>query len=154
MATKKTTTKATQKKLTSSEEILAALREHASKSGVALKRSTVENDGVYPIVDKPNGASATTKLALYCLTLKGTIKSPNDKVKPDHLISLISSPEFVPVTSLIPEMTGKENWKNFGKLRGCLAKEVRTGAIKAFQADFDAEPEFKELTSKLKKVLK
>jgi len=148
------TKKTAEKKMTKAEEILQSLREHASKSGVALKRSTVENEGVYQIVDKPNGASASTKLALYCLTLKGTIKTPNDKVKPEHLIEMFNSPSFVPVTSLVSEMTGKENWKNFGKLKGCLAKEVRTGAIKAFQSNFDAEPEFKAMSSKIQKILK
>lgn len=147
----KTSTKDSTKtaKKSVSADVMALSMVHAGKSGVALKKSTVEAAGVYPIVNKENGASLATRMAVYALVVSGKIKSPNAKVKPEMLVEVMNAPEFVPVTAKITELLGKE-WRNFGKLKGCIAKEARDGTINAFQVDFDAKDDFKELKSNLK----
>lgn len=118
MGTTKKNSKATPKKVTSAEDILKSLLDHASKSGIALKKSTANNAGVYPIVQKDNGTSAVTRLALYVAAERKIVASPAEKVKATDLINIIKSPEFVPVTSLVDGMTKSEKpYKNFTLLR-------------------------------------
>jgi len=154
MARKKTNEVATKKvaKTNVSVEEFNAAMERAGKSGCALKKSTVENAGLYPIVNKENGASYATRLAVYCLAVKGTIKNISGKIKPETVIEMLNSNEFVPVSALVNEQLGKE-WRNLGKLKSMLKKEVREGTLVGFGLDFDGEEDFKAFEPKLKKIL-
>src|SRR5690606_18353209 len=122
------------------------------KSGVALKRSTVENGGVYPIVSRENGASLATRLVVASLLTSGKIKDPMAKIDPKVFMETMNSPAFVPVTGLINKALGEE-WKNFGKLRSCLNREVGGGHITAFKVSEDIEPFLKDIDADLKKIL-
>jgi hypothetical protein len=118
------------------EEILLTLKSYASKSGVALKQSTVDNGGVYPIVCKDNGASVVTRLALLTLLNQGKIKTVSERVEAKMFKETLNSPEFVPLTSAVDTILGnteETKWKNFNIFRSRINKEISQGHTVAFQ---------------------
>lgn len=126
---------------------------YPSASGVALKKSTVANAGVYPVVLKETGTSAITRLAVYTAVAKKVVKKPTDKVKAEDLINILKAPEFVPVSGLAENIIGRP-YGNFNTLKSRLSKEVNEGRIGAFKIDFDPTEDFKAVLPKITKLLK
>lgn len=141
----------------SAEDILETLRGYASKSGVALKQSTVDAGGVYPVVSKDNGASVVTRLCLLTLTAMGKIKSPNDKVDAKIFAETLSSASFVPISGLVDKVLGnttdETKWKNFSILRSRLTKEVRSGNTIAFKVSEPIDGFAEKWMPEVKKIL-